>query len=67
MQELVKSNVVCDGNVHVVPDVDYIEHVESSECICCPKLEVIPPNPANGILDVVFYYQHHALSGDILD
>lgn len=67
MQELVKADVICDGNVHVVPNFDYVEHIESDTCICNPKLEIVPPDPANDIIDVFYFYQHHALSGEILN
>jgi hypothetical protein len=61
------EDVVCDGNVHVMPDEDYIVHVECATCICGPKLELIPAAPESGIKDTVLFYVHNALSGDSID
>jgi hypothetical protein len=63
----VQEEVVCDGNVHVMPDQDYIVHIECATCMCGPKLELIPANPANGIMDTVLFYMHNALSGQTIE
>jgi hypothetical protein len=67
MQDLISTDVVCDGNVHVMPVQDYIAHIEGATCLCVPKLELIPADPANGIMNTVLFYTHNTLSGEILN
>jgi hypothetical protein len=67
MQDVSVADVVCDGNVHVMPDDDHIIHIELSTCMCGPSLELIPADPARGIKDTILFYTHNALTGETLD
>jgi hypothetical protein len=50
---------VADGDVHVVPTGDLIEHEVGDGCVCVPRLEPVPrPDGSVGWLLV-----HHSLDG----
>jgi hypothetical protein len=59
------EDVVCDGNVHVMPEDDHIIHIECSTCMCGPKLELIPADPSRGVKNTVLLYVHNALTGEL--
>lgn len=65
MQDANVVDVVCDGNAHVMPEDDHIIHIECSTCMCGPKLELIPADPARGIKNTILLYVHSALTGEL--
>lgn len=58
-------DVTCDGNVHAIPDNDIFEHVEHSDCLCAPTLQLILADPRDKLSDDVYFYYHHGLNGNL--
>ncbi|ANA86344.1 hypothetical protein BH762_gp001 [Gordonia phage OneUp] len=48
-----------DNSVHVIPDLDIIEHDQSDDCVCGPAVEPVPL--ATGGMS--WLVTHHSLDG----
>jgi hypothetical protein len=59
-----QQEVVCDGNVHLMPEDDGFDHVESMHCMCSPTLGLIP-NKLEMPRDIKtsMWFVHHGLDG----